>query len=241
MNKLFSDWKNILIIFLFIFSSIFYIKLCITNNKLDDSYIVLSDTLSYYKNKVNDLYLEKESYILDINDLKRVNSDLYNEIKKLKDNPIVVTKIKTETIIDSIEIKSIKYIYVDSTYINSYKWDDNYLKMNVTHTLKNHNGTLFINNISMQSDIYTSIIEKNKKLYLISRSTNPYLNITNVDGGLLSIEDSKVISNYMKNNESFFDKFNLNFNIGISILYDFNTQTIKAGPGATLGLGFKIN
>lgn len=241
MIKLFSDWKNVVIMILILITSIFSIKSCSLNNQLNDSYIILSDSVSYYTNKINDLYLEKNSYILDINNLKQINDDLYKEVKRLKDNPIVITKVETETIIDSIEIISKEYVYVNNESINYYDYSDNYLKMNITHSLKDNIGKLKIDNISMNSDIYTSIIEKNDKLYLISRSSNPYLNITNIDGGLLSADNSKVITDYFNRHESFFDKISIGITTGMTLLYDFDTKGVKGGLGLTFGISYKIN
>ena len=241
MIKLFSDWKNVLIIILLVISCIFNIKSCSLNKELNDSYIILSDSISYYENKSKELFLEKETYILEIDDLKKINDELYSEVKKLKDNPIVVTQVKTETIIDSIEVESIKYIYVDNEHINYYNYKDDYLSMNIAHSLKNGNGKLTVDNISMMSDIYTSIIERDDNLYVISRSTNPYLNISNINGGLIDIDNSKVLSNYYKKHETFFDKFSIGITSGITLLYDFNTQNVKGGLGMTLGLSYKLN
>lgn len=241
MSKILSDWKNIIIFFLLIISSFFYIKSCSVENQLNDNIIVISDSLYQYKNKINELYLEKESYITDIKNLKHINKDLYDEVKKLKDDPIVVTKILTETKIDSVKIESTKYVYIDNNLTNYYTYNNDYIKMDIVHSIDNNIGNLYINNISLYSNIYTSIIERDNKLYMISRSDNPYMNINNIDGCLLNINDSNIIKNYIKHNKTFFDNFNFSITGGISILYDFNKHNACWGPGFTMGISYNFN
>ena len=51
-------------------------------------------------------YIAKNLYIQEIEDLKNQNEELYAEIKNLKDNPLVVTKIVTEYEIKKVPAKS---------------------------------------------------------------------------------------------------------------------------------------
>ena len=57
-----------------------------------------ADTLTVYKNKLGEAYTAKNTYVQTIKDLKKTNTELYDEVKSLRDNPIIVTKIKTEYI-----------------------------------------------------------------------------------------------------------------------------------------------
>ena len=50
---------------------------------------------SIYKNKLDSEYVAKNIYIQTANQLKKTNQELYDEIKNLKDNPVVVTKVVT--------------------------------------------------------------------------------------------------------------------------------------------------
>lgn len=241
--KFLSNWKNILILCLSFLVIFFSFKSCNLLNQLNDNYIILSDSLTTYKNKANELYVEKQSYITDIKNLKEINDNLYKEVKKLKDNPIVVTEIKTETIIDSIEIETIKYVYIDDIIMNKYHYNDEFINIDLSTStnIKNNKSTLYINSISMKSDIYTSLIEKDDRLYLISRASNPYLHITDVNGGLLNIDDSKTIKKYLNSNKSFIERFSLGITSGITVLYDFTTQNTVGGLGLTIGLTYKLN
>ena len=180
---LFKDVKFYIILIL-----IFIIGFLIFQNnnyasKLNYNNVILTDSISYYKNKADELYIQKESYIIENEDLKRINSDLSKEYNNLKENPIVVTKVETKYEIKEVYIESDKAVIdsLNNIISNFYNYNDNYLSLNASHKLNlNTNvGNLELTNISMNSNIYTNIIEKDKRLYLISRSDNPYLNITN--------------------------------------------------------------
>lgn len=239
MNDFFKDIKNVLLIIIFSLFLFFCLKTINLNAELNQSYKILDDSIYYYTNKLDEMYLMKETYITDIENLKEINDELYAEAEKLKNNPIIITKIETETIIDSIEIESVKYIKNDSIF-NDYYYDNEWLSMDINHAIINDIGKLTINNISMNSMINSSIIEKNNKLYFINRSNNPYLHITNIDGAILNLNDIKIVKQHMKNNETFFDKIDIGCAIGPTIFYDFRTKNVKFGTGFTAGIIIKF-
>ena len=83
--------KNILFVLVLFFIGFLLVENHNLKNEAQSNYVILSDSLTNYKNKVGELYKEKESYIIDNENLKNINNDLYKEIKNLKDNPIVIT------------------------------------------------------------------------------------------------------------------------------------------------------
>lgn len=66
----------------------------------------ISDTLSVYKTKNGDLRKSAESYVVSLADLKKRNTDLYEEVKNLKAKPLVVTKTEYVTEVDTLYLKS---------------------------------------------------------------------------------------------------------------------------------------
>lgn len=232
----FKNVKNILIIILLLLIGFLIIQNRVFEKKTLDNYIVLSDSLNFYKNKNNELYKEKQSYILDIKTLKEVNENIYNEYKKLKDNPIVITETITEVKIKEIYIDNESTIDSLNNIINNYKYKDDYLTLNVNHFYNPSKqvGKLEIYDISMIASIYTNIIEKDKKLYLISKSDNPYLNITNVNGGFIDINSSKILNNYYKKQ----NKWSLGVSMGIYGIYGLSNKKFDFGPGLGLSLNY---
>lgn len=209
-------------------------------SELNYNNVILTDSISYYKNKANELYTQKESYIIENEDLRRINNDLKREYDNLKDNPIVITKVETK-----YEIKEV-YIESDKTEIDSlnniisnfYNYNDNYLSLNASHKLNltDSVGRLDLTNIAMKSNIYTNIIERDKRLYLISRSDNPYLTITNVDGGFIDLESSRVLNRFYKRE----NKWNIGVSGGLYAIYGLTNKKIDFGPGFGLSISYSF-
>ena len=89
-----------------------------------------------------------------------------------------------------------------------------------------------INSISFNSDITTNLIEKDNKLYFVSKSSNPYMQINNIEGCMLSPEDSKVIK------KRFDKRWALIIGVGPSITV--MDGQLKIVPGVQLTLGYKL-
>lgn len=234
-----SDFKNVLILILIIIMGFLIFQNRHYEKEMNNNYVILTDSLLEYRNKNNILYKEKESYIIEIDELKRVNQSLYNEYKSLKDNPIVITEVITEVQIKEVVVESeAKQDTLNHKLINVYDYVDDYLNLKATHTynFNNNVGALTLSNINMKSNIYTDIIEKDKKLQLISRSDNPYLEITNINGGFIEIEDSKILNKYFKRN----NKWSLGISGGIYAIYGLNSKKVDVGPGIGISLNYSI-
>jgi hypothetical protein len=238
-KDVFLNVKNIVITILVLLIVFLIIQNRVFEKQSLDNYIVLNDSLTVYKNKNNELYKEKQSYILNNEMLKEANASLYEEYKKLKDNPIVITETKTEVVIKEVYIdKNESTIDSLNNIINSYKYKDDYLSLNALHTYNPNDslGSLRISDINMKASIYTNIIEKNKKLYLISRSDNPYLVINNVNGGFIDINDSKILNKYYKKQ----NKWSIGVSAGVYGIYGLSNKKFDFGPGVGLSLTYNF-
>jgi cell division protein FtsB len=238
-KDVFLNVKNIVITILVLLIVFLIIQNRVFEKQSLDNYIVLNDSLTVYKNKNNELYKEKQSYILNNEMLKEANASLYEEYKKLKDNPIVITETKTEVVIKEVYIdKNESTIDSLNNIINSYKYKDDYLSLNALHTYNPNDslGSLRRSDINMKASIYTNIIEKNKKLYLISRSDNPYLVINNVNGGFIDINDSKILNKYYKKQ----NKWSIGVSAGVYGIYGLSNKKFDFGPGVGLSLTYNF-
>lgn len=237
MLNLLKDVKFYIIIILFFIIGF----LTFQNNKyasdLNYSNVILTDSISYYKNKLNETYTQKESYIVKYEELQQIHNDLAEEYTKLKDNPIVITKVETQYEIKEVYIESDRSEIdsLENIITNFYNYNDDYMRLTATHklNLRKNEGNLQLNNITFDANIYTNIIEKDKRLYLISKSDNPYLNITNVYGGFIDLESSKVLNNFYKKE----NKWSLSFSYGLYTIYGITNKKMDFGPG----FGFSLN
>lgn len=235
-NKIFTIVLSVLCFILCILT----IKQCYSEKQLNDNYVILSDSISVYENRIGELYKEKQSYILDINNLKEINERLYKEVKNLKDNPIVITHVETVTKIDSIFIKKPGILDSLSNITNDYYYNDNHLSMNINHKLNTNtlSGQLNVNNILLNTNIYTNIVEdkKNKSLHLLVKSDNPYIQINNINGGFIDISKSKTLNDFYKRE----NRWSLTITAGLAGIYDLSDRRGGVGPGIMIGVSYNI-
>jgi alpha-tubulin suppressor-like RCC1 family protein len=153
-------------------------------NKSERNTKILRDSTEYVMNLNKELYARNQSAVLTISDLKEYNNELYNEVKKLKENPIVITKVVTK-----IEYRDTTLVtIIDSTYFNGNNkvfklgWskdttysDGNYFKMNgktfltIDTTLKPIGYYSYIQKLELGAKLYVSLTENTK-------DKNPYNN-----------------------------------------------------------------
>lgn len=240
MNNYISNVKNVAIILILLFTGFLAFENHKLRNESQNNYVILTDSLNDYKNKIGELYKEQESYVIEKNDLKKINEDLYNEIKYLKENPIIITKTEIKYQIKEIEVKNDSIVVNKPNNIieNFYNYKDEYFSANISHKLNllDNMGNLSINNISSTTNLYLDIIEKDKKPFIITRMDNPYLTISNIEGGFIDLHKSKLLSKYYKKEY----RWNLSFNAGVFMIYNLNTNRFEAGPGFGFSLGRAI-
>ena len=237
---IFKDYRRVIIAALIILVAFLFLRLNHVSSQYHDYQQRATDTLSVYQNKVGELYAMNDTDILDIKELKHTNEELYNEVKSLKDNPIVVTRTEVVYKVDSIKMKSdTVYVQVDSVnndtiYRNQFSRTDQWMDIRGTTMFSMNNRTFdtSLDQIRFNADITTNLIEKDNKLYFVSKSSNPYMQINNIEGYMLSPEDSKVVRRH-------FDKrWAVVIGAGPSVTV-VNGQ-IKLVPAIQLTLGYKL-
>ena len=222
-----------------IFGFVFFLKYKYAEKEKNDVIVVANDSLEYYKNKAHEEYVAKNTYILELEDIKKVNEDLYKEIKNLKDHPLVVTKTEIMYLHDTIttHVDSIIKQIDDKLYYWSAQ-DSTFLQIAGITTIKS-NGEEFeniISEVSMKANLDIDLIEtKDKQLKVIARSDNPYISFTDINSAVLDPTKSKVLKSYFKPKRFGFGPYvgggvcvnpatgqvYLSPSIGVAIHYDF--------------------
>ena len=145
------------------------------SHEMDSTKMLYQDSISYYKDKVGNMYTSLEIHQLKIKDL---NDSLQREVKNHKD-PVYVTrtkiKIQTDTIIKLVADAVIQNDHIYNTH-SLYK--DEYLKLDETIISRDSASYVTLDSLVINADIYNDIILKNGKYYSIVRSNNPYVKIT---------------------------------------------------------------
>ena len=210
--------------------------------KADNIRVVYSDTIYQYKNKLDSAYVAKDIYVQTIKDLKANNAELYQEVKNLKDNPLVVTKVVTQTIIKEIPAQSdsmtttkdsVTYDVWKNLYWSAKEKNDYYYIAGHTDVLTSFKSfKTVITDLSLKTSFTFDVIEdkKTKQLKFIGRSDNPYVQITNMEG--VVVDPTKI--------ESIKKRFHQNHwiigpHVGVGIGSD-----LKFTPVISLGLTYSL-
>ena len=192
---IFKDWNHTVIVSSLIALVILSFKYKNLKNDFNDIQNKVQDTLTVYKNKVGELYSQQNIYITEIKDLKKTNSELYAEVKNLKDNPVVVTKVKTVIEFKDKIIKDTVTLDPSGNYTFNMKYKDQWANISgrSTFDISTMIGTAKFDSIFFPNTITIDLIEKNNQLSLIGKSYNPYCQINSLNGAILSPEKSSVI------------------------------------------------
>lgn len=230
-----------LIVVLFIIGSVstcsYYKK---ESDKKDNIIDMQDDSIYTYKNKYGEYYDMSKTYIADKKMLEEYNKELYKELKSLKDNPIIITKIKYEYLIDSIEIvDSVKV--VDGLYVSDLRYNQNKLFISGQNSLdiKSMINTTRIDSLMLSLGLTVDLIEKDEQLNILVKSDDPRMNVTHINGAIISPEKSKVLRNYFRKRNS----IGVFVGAGVSLGAGFNDGGFGGGGGfgVTVGIGYSYS
>lgn len=234
INKLsFKDW---VIVILLILCGCFYLSYRhYYHESLTPVVIYNTDSLEVYKDKLKNEYVSKNIYVQDVSKLLKEKGELAIEVQHLKNNPIVVTKTDIEVRIDTVKAESIDIVQNDSTY--DLRWrvtePNGYYDLSGTTNVHSDfsNFSTQIDKFKMNANITLDILDNgDKKLRMISRTDNPYINITNMDGVVFDPTDSKVLNKFYKKKK---------WSIGPYIGYGI-TGNGKLQPSIGIGISYGI-
>ena len=234
----FSNFKNFIIVLLVILCLAGAWSLYRTKKDLERTKIELvesQDTTIIYKNKIGELYAARETYIADIKELKAANEELYKEWKNLKDHPIIIEKVETEIKRDTVYTKD--DVVVDSLsniYTANFNFADSHCSISgaTTFDIPNKAASTSIYNIEFPATFTIDIIDKNNTLYLLTKCDNPYVQINNIEGAIVSPEQSKVFK------KRFNRPWGVMIGVGPSITVIDNT--VRIYPALQLTVGYKF-
>ena len=234
LSVILKNWKNFVIFVLIILGLILYFKWRSSESELNRIKIETTDSLTTYKNKVGELYTQRNTDILTIKELRSKNTELYDEVKNLKDNPIVVTKIKYDTKIKEITMHDTAYVDTIGVYSFPMKYYDQWCSLYGRSTIDTNMmiGTAKIDSLSIPNTITVDLIEKDKQLSFVAKSDNPYCKINNVIGSVISPENSSVLK------KRFDKKWVVAAGIGPTLTY--TDDKIKVVPGIQITVGRKL-
>jgi hypothetical protein len=249
-----SHQRNILlalsILFLFLF-----LRSCNENggqiNTLKQNVFTLNDSLRTYKDKTGRLVYEKGALISENGDLKSLNVDLANEVKNLKDNPLVVIKTVVKLVHDTtyIEIKSTNPgKWNGNTFTQNFEWDlnnkyslENYrliegnFDIYVDSTFKLSTSKMKIIKDEFSMGMSTGLTEnKDGLLEIFVKSDYPGFKVSKLDCALIDPKKSDVLKKYFPPK-----RWGLGIYGGYGI--SLNPITFIPATGIQIGVGIQYN
>lgn len=150
----------------------------------DDNVAALTDTISYYKSRSNQLVAQKTMLQGDMDLLKKVNDSLYNKVKDINvKNPN--NAVYVNTVVHGVQRDTCWVVNVDSIYNNynreikkEFDFSDSWRTVQGYTYLKNDTlGTCITKN---DVNVDFTIVQKDNKVYITSN--NPYVEYSDIVG-----------------------------------------------------------
>lgn len=197
-----KDWiiiaLGIIILLLGIGCGIYYHKY----QKAEGQVVIWNDSVHIYKNKYNEEYDAKNTYILKAEQLQAYNDELYKEYKSLKDNPIVITKTDVITKLDTVYTNTHDVTH-DSDMI-AWIWDakdSTYYKISgqsIAYLNNIDSSETVIDNLEMNANLTLDVIDNGKQLSVIAKTDNPYMQLGDMQSVVIDPMNSPTLKNYYK-------------------------------------------
>lgn len=179
-----------LILFL-VFQSVRINNLMNKNNLMKSNMDAIQDTLRKEKTKTGQLEYAKLAYQTNANELKKLNLNLYNELKKEKGNVTYIASDNVKILHDTI-FADIEYVIRD-TVNRKVTWDWKYAKegKNWREKFKGVSGVsdsaawTRIDSLDIEMNLVTGLRKVKDNYEIFIRSDYPNFHITSLEGAIV--------------------------------------------------------
>ena len=185
--------KDILYVFVIIIIILLYLDSCQSKNTLEkevSDYVSYKDTVMSYKDKNGKLTSYNTSLQMSEETLLRMNEELSGDLKRLKlKNPTSITKVTTNTIIDTFVVEHTEKIPCDTFTLIKFV-DSTHYKINYTLT----QSAMTFNSISIPNKQQIIVAEKKNGIFkkneysVVVENSNPYMMVTGVQNYTIKVE-----------------------------------------------------
>lgn len=232
---LFGDFRNLALIVALLAAGSLYVGLRDARADYVRERSAAADTLGAYKDKVGRLYAQVGADITDMAELRRTNRELYDQVRDLKDRVVFLSKIKTETRIDTLVMSDTLYVAAGGgTYESKFSKTTEYYSISGTTftDVPNMLSIVTVNGIYVPATLDVDLIEKDGSLRLVAASGNPYVSVTGLNGAVLSPEKVSMLR------KRFRKPWGVDVGTGAAATAVNGTVVIR--PAVTLTLGYRI-
>jgi hypothetical protein len=220
-------------------------------NTLKQNVFSLNDSLRTYKDKNGQIVYEKGALISENKDLEKLNKELANEIKYLKDNPLVVIKTVVKVVHDTTYIKinpTDRGKWVGKTFEQNFKWNlnENYSLGNsriiegnfdvyVDSLFKVSTSKMKLTKDELSMELSTGLTEnKDGLLEIFVKSKHPGFAVSSLDGALIDPKKSDVLKKYFPPK-----RWGLGIYGGYGVCV--NPTNLNSAIGIQIGVGLQYN
>lgn len=197
-------------------------------NDARNNIVALCDSIGYWQNKNGELIAEKTLLVGEIDDLKIVNSEMYNDLAAMKQkNAELAAKIEgyiENPKVDTLWQYSKDTLYIAKDIIQPFEFKNDFRLLSGNITLSQNTMGLNITNDIVYFD-YTLAIDDG---ILSIKSDNPYVRYNSISGIQLPKEKPK--------------RWNIGIQAGLGFNFDLISQRVGLGPylglGVSYGFGF---
>ena len=197
-------------------------------NDARNNIVALCDSIEYWQNKNGELIAEKTILVGEIDDLKYVNSEMYNDLAAMKQkNAELAAKIEgyiENPKVDTLWQYSKDTLYISANIVQPFEFKNDFRLLSGNITLSQNTMGLNITNDIVYFD-YTLALDDG---ILSIKSDNPYVRYNSISGIQLPKEKPK--------------RWNIGVQAGLGFNFDLVSQRVGLGPylglGVSYGFGF---
>lgn len=238
------------------------LKSCEENRRLqaeirlkENNLIALRDTVRQEKLKNGDIQQVKVALLSDLKDLKELNSDLFDEVKKQKTQVFYLSKLTAELSdkvggmssgdshhFDPVSGKDVLTWNFDTTGSNWSRSLNGFTAFSILSDCNGYRitpGTSFLENLTYNFSITTGLKESEKypgSLEIFVNSTYPGMNFTDIQGSVVNpSEFKKYLPSEKPKNWSFGPYFGVGYGVTLQ-----NTPQLLPTLNIGLGVQYKI-
>lgn len=250
MTKLKTSPRELIFLITVVVLSFFLFQTCESNKSLkqnakrnqliaEQNKRALTDSLRTERNKVGELESVKSSFLASVNDLKTLNADLYQELKREIGN--VKSLIKTQVLIERepVTISNELVTYPDKSF--GLKFHDKYSDDALTWTISGQSkfklesgvvypGSTTINQNSIKVKLVMGFKENKDNFEVWARSGSPMVKFGELDGVLLIPKKADITCPTVRKK-----RFGLGPFAGVGVGIDFKPRFV-IGAGITYDL-----
>lgn len=238
-----KDWiiigLGIIIIILLLVCGIYSCKL----RKAEHQVVIWNDSTYIYKNKYGEEYNAKNTYILEAEQLKKYNDELYKEYKSLKDNPVIITKYVAVTKVDSVDTNTSNLVVNDSLLAWDWSANDSTYYSICGHSQANlqskDSALTTIDNLEIDAKITMDVVDNGEQLSVIAKSDNPYMWLGPSASVVIDPRTSPTLSSYYKPK-----RWGLSVYLGVGVNCGWdpihNNVGLNIGPSAGVAVTYDL-